>query len=240
MKYFKPLKILLAACLCVSSASAQAGVIISPKILVPDGVIINSMGELGTAGVIEAVMNQSGLSSTFTSGVTDFASFNATHTQENKLTANRWNSATNNVTGNIVFDLGQAYQLEQLALWQGLSIPQKAVGSNVTSFKLYTTNLLTTAKDVNSLNWLDVSTGGNAYTAAVGTGNKQTFDLIDSTAQYVRLNVLANNGNTVTTLGEIAFDVTAAPVSAVPEPSTYAMLLVGLGLLGWAKRRQHS
>ena len=33
-------------------------------------------------------------------------------------------------------------------------------------------------------------------------------------------------------------DVVRLQVAAVPEPETYAMLLTGLGLMGWIARRQ--
>jgi hypothetical protein len=35
-----------------------------------------------------------------------------------------------------------------------------------------------------------------------------------------------------------AFDVIGWDVTAVPEPETYALKLMGLGAVGWASRRQ--
>jgi hypothetical protein len=50
--------------------------------------------------------------------------------------------------------------------------------------------------------------------------------------------VLALNNNNGRVGYSIAFDVTAPTPDPIPEPSTYALLLSGLGLLGWAARRR--
>lgn len=98
------------------------------------------------------------------------------------------------------------------------------------------------ANNITSNAWVDVNDGtGNqkeylVQQGATSTYPMQVFDLENSTGRFVRLDILSNHGNPfVTTLGEVAFDVSA--VAAVPEPSTYAMLLAGLGLLSFAKRR---
>lgn len=38
----------------------------------------------------------------------------------------------------------------------------------------------------------------------------------------------------------LQFSITSAPVYAVPEPETYAMMLAGLGMLGWMGRRRRA
>jgi hypothetical protein len=37
---------------------------------------------------------------------------------------------------------------------------------------------------------------------------------------------------------DVSLTLTGGPVAAVPEPETYAMLLAGLGLLGFIARRR--
>ena len=51
-----------------AAASAHAGVILSPE-----SVVANTMGEFGANFVDEHLIDQSGLSAGFVSGVTDFA-----------------------------------------------------------------------------------------------------------------------------------------------------------------------
>jgi hypothetical protein len=48
----------------------------------------------------------------------------------------------------------------------------------------------------------------------------------------------ANNGGQ--TLGDEAWGISSAQVTAVPEPETYAMLLAGLGLMGAIARRRNN
>ncbi|MEI6600436.1 MAG: FxDxF family PEP-CTERM protein [Comamonadaceae bacterium] len=50
----------------------------------------------------------------------------------------------------------------------------------------------------------------------------------------------SGNTNTDHDLGEYRVDVTAVHVTPVPEPETFAMLLAGLGIVGWASRRRAS
>lgn len=72
-----------------------------------------------------------------------------------------------------------------------------------------------------SLNWANQS-----QSIVAGNGSKYT----------VKLNNLAGTqlGNRSTVTGTISFD----SVSAVPEPATWAMMLVGFGLIGGTMRRQ--
>jgi hypothetical protein len=45
-------------------------------------------------------------------------------------------------------------------------------------------------------------------------------------------------GLTVATLGGVASALPFAPVAAVPEPETYAMMMAGLGMMGFIVRRR--
>lgn len=52
--------------------------------------------------------------------------------------------------------------------------------------------------------------------------------------------LLTDSGNGRTMELPFVINGTAVTVAAVPEPQTYAMLLGGLGLLGWTARRRHA
>jgi len=48
----------------------------------------------------------------------------------------------------------------------------------------------------------------------------------------------ASGGGSISALTSVSSGFFSNPVAAVPEPETYAMLLAGLGLLGFAARRR--
>lgn len=74
---------------------------------------------------------------------------------------------------------------------------------------------------------LDSANTSTGYTPALSFNGNQVF--------------VNEAGLTLTSSTKGLIDVTTAsgpPVPAVPEPETYAMLLAGLGLLGWTARRR--
>jgi hypothetical protein len=80
---------------------------------------------------------------------------------------------------------------------------------------------------------------GNVLAGTITTDGSLTMScgrLLAATANVV----LSGTGNTISTgcsgLNSNGFD--QAPVAAVPEPETYAMMLSGLGLMGWVARRR--
>lgn len=89
--------------------------------------------------------------------------------------------------------------------------------------------------------WSD--NGGNVqFQYTRGANDKQTFDLsiyagalaaIGGTAfAKVGIGGLDENG------ASKGFDLDAVSITPVPEPSTYALMLAGLGLVGWVARRR--
>lgn len=77
--------------------------------------------------------------------------------------------------------------------------------------------------------------GGGSKIFATGTGGGTAFYLFDAGTAGVDtfgLNLTASSG--------VALFQTSSPptVSAVPEPEIFAMLALGLGVIGWAARRK--
>lgn len=64
----------------------------------------------------------------------------------------------------------------------------------------------------------------------------ETFSLGDSTARFVRFDILSNHGGDFAGLSEVKFN----GVSAVPEASSLAYGLVGLVVAGFWQRRRNS
>lgn len=201
------------------AGATQAGTMLQP---------VNAATSMGSFGVgyepIRAI-DQSALSSVYVSGVTDFDAYTASAftTLAGGGGNNIWYSSPNVLTGNFAFNLGGTYTIESFALWND---PQSA-GQGVNSFTLLASS------DVDFI----TSTLLGAYHAVDGLGNAnlaQVFTFAPTSASYVRLQIASNNGSTfVTGISEAAFEI-----SAVPEAQTCAMLLAGLGMVGWAAQRR--
>ena len=199
-------------------------------ILSPGAVLNNSLGELSSNYSSNFMIDQSGLSSSFDSGVTKFFTYvgsNPTHvTSEGGAgTFVSWVSDGTTTSGNIDFDLGGVYNIKDVVLWQGVS----GNSASVQSFDIFTStdSAFSTPSLVGS------------FVAFQGTDNPeiaQVFDVIDSFGQYVRLSINSNYGNgaNLTGLGEFALNV-----STIPEPSIFAVLplVSGLACIRTRKRR---
>jgi len=66
---------------------------------------------------VNDLIDQSGLSPSYTSGVTDFNSYTSSATHAFLEVSNAWVSNTGNPTGIITFDLGSTHSIEAFALW---------------------------------------------------------------------------------------------------------------------------
>lgn len=205
------------------AGTAQAGTMLQPV------AASTSMGSFSSQYLPTFAINQSALSSSYISGVTDFDTFTATTTAPSTLNAggsfNIWYSSANVTMGNFDFDLGGTYMIESFALWND---PQNA-GQGVNSFTLLA------ASDAAFTS----PTVLGSYSAVNGLGNAnvaQVFSFAPTSASYVRIQINSNHGSTfVTGISEAAFEV-----SAVPEPEAWAMMLSGLGLVGWVACRRKS
>lgn len=144
---------------------------------------------------------------------------------------------TDNVIGNTVFDMG--FGASKAAIFNTIDhgpLPWEAIESSV-----YLSNdMVSWTQAVTERVWLegfnsDTSVVWDGFAYAVGTGTSATF-------RYASIvwggpgALLADGDNEINGVMGLRGDYT--PVAAVPEPETYAMLLAGLGLLGFTARRR--
>jgi hypothetical protein len=153
---------------------------------------------------ISNITNQSGLSATYTSGVTDFDSYVSTTIHNNGINTNFW--VFGGTSGVITFNLGASYTLDALALW-----PLNAASSvTVRGFSLYADT------DANTSNLGTLLGSFNAVDASSTPTAAQVFNFSATDTQYIQLQITSSAG-TGTGLGEVAFRGSPA---AVPEPLT--------------------
>jgi hypothetical protein len=167
----------------------------------------------GGIGNITNITNQSGLSATYTSGVTDFDSFVA-DTTHSPSPANDF--VFEGSSGVITFDLGASYTLDSLALWQNFL--------GVRGFNLYAD----TDADTGSL-----GTSLGSFNA-VDSSYASVFKFSATPTQFIQMEITSNTGSNITVLGEVAF--------AQPVPwETDALPVIGSALFFaggvWAKRK---
>ena len=206
------------ACLMFTATSARADVMLDPT------AVTTNMGQAGHSN-IDNIINQSGLSAPYTSGVTDFATYTASATSAIATQSNSWASATNTTTGNVDFTLGGPTTIDNFALW------------NDTDF--FAVQDFTLLASVDSTFTMTTTLG--SFTATHFGNNDavvaQDFSFAATTASYVRMEITSNYGQVDTEFGEAAF----GEILSVPEPSKLTMLAIGIAsILGFRLRRRPS
>lgn len=179
------------------------------------------------------LIDQSGLSSPYVNGVTDFATFASTVTHAFQSSTNAASSSITGVTSPIAvafsFDLGAAYDINGMAFYNLVN-----ANNSVTGLSVYADN------DMSFANGTVAALG--SFVTTVPTSAPVAAQVLSWTTVNTRyLTVVATANNLGTKLAYGATEVVfSQAVSAVPEPSTLALTVAGLGVVGGmgARRRR--
>ena len=211
----------LALALLTAASTAQGQAIVSAT-----GAVINSGGP--GDGNIADTYNQNGLASTYTSGVTDFATYIGTNPMHTSTFAGfEWFSTFGTNSASVTYNLGSLMQINALALWNEES-------SGIGYLNLFSS--------VNGTNFTALSLGLTPFDNPVADYGPEVFSFASTGMQYLRLDMdrcpQADPGQyTACAIGEVAFRTAG---TTVPEPSTYVLMAAGLAGLGVVARRRRS
>lgn len=177
-----------------------------------------STSEFGGDYALVNMINQSGLSAGYTSGVSDFATV-AGGTNHNG--GNALNSGFSvGPFGQFSYDLGSALSLDGLAFWETQN------SGSVLEFNLYADT------NQNFGDGVGAFLGSFLATASgLTTSSAQTFGFSAVSTQFLHIDIITTDGGAAPGIGEIAF----RGAMVVPEPSTLAIFV--LGMIGLASRR---
>ncbi|MFM9978726.1 MAG: PEPxxWA-CTERM sorting domain-containing protein [Sphingomonadaceae bacterium] len=214
---------------CTLLAAVAAFAIAAPAkastIFAPTSAIVN-IGGSNQTNIIDTI-NQNGLSAGYTSDVTNFDAYIASNPLHTTVFTNEWFSDLDVTTARVTYDFGDLRVFDRLALWNeefsGIGLLSLSGSSDGVTFTSFAANLS------------PIDNPLDPYLAEVLT-------FAATTARYVRFdmsrcpqpNPAGYNGCGI---GEVAFrnaDVTGA----IPEPATWAMIILGFGAIGSAMRRR--
>ena len=135
-----------------------------------------------------------------------------------------------NITGQVDFNLGSAFNIGKIALWNmSFTTPVNRTTHGVSSIRLFTSLVSDFSSSVDL----------GVFSIDKATANPSSAQIIgfsSTSAQFIRFDILGNHGGFTSSLGDVAFAGTAA---SVPEPATVVLLCIGLaGIAGGAARRK--
>lgn len=201
----------LAVAALAGGSAAQAATVISAK-----SVTVNIGGEAGMPWAAANMINQTGLDKTYVSGVTDWDTYIASNPIHNMGAYSEWASLSGTTSARVTFDFGEEVTIGQLAFWDEDSSSNSSVALSTPELGAFYT-----FRPVESVP--GTFTGAQVFGFRPITTRYLTFD-------FAGCNAGGRYSHTGCGLREVAF--ATAAVSAVPEPATWAMMIVGLGGVG--------
>lgn len=186
---------------CVFGSTASSVIIQPLRVAAPDGID-------PYAPYLENIINQSGLSAPYISGVTDFALFTESVTADLTGSADDVASGTIGPPAVLNFDLGSIYRVNGLAIWNNLG------SSSLIEFDVFTSHqgTFSTKQYLGSFRIEDAISSSAEYA--------QVISFAETSGRFYQISATANNGfDSATRINEIAF-------RAVPEPTTLTLLFI--------------
>ncbi len=149
---------------------------------------------------LDNLINQSGLSRSYTSGVTPWSEVNTITATSREVRRNTWAGQLTSQSRRLTFDLGRRRGIQGLALWN------VNTNDSINQFELYADN----DNDFNNGGTTRLGMNGNfTFSAPVRTDTTLSVDTFSFTAtetRYVHLNILSNHGTAeIVATSEIAF-----------------------------------
>lgn len=200
----------------ISGAPASAGVVIGATSVTASAGI---PPDYGPPTSVNNLIDQSGLTANYVSGVTDFASFTSTTEASYSCCFPELGGVAGPVSGSYVdFSLNSPTAIGAIVMWN------QSGSASLQSFNLLGSN----GGPFSLLGTFSMVDGGSA----------QVFHFAAGVFQEFRVQILSNFGYEGGTVwNETAFE----GVSAVPEPSTWAMMILGfagVGFIAYRRRNQ--
>ncbi|WP_375289802.1 PEPxxWA-CTERM sorting domain-containing protein [Qipengyuania sp.] len=152
---------------------------------------------------------------------------------------NMWMTDLGEPTGVLTFDLGGLYSLDSASLWQynfGTNTPViSTLDRGVDRFRILTS--------VDGVTYDEVFSGNMTRSPDGSPVGAQVFSLAPVDARFVQLDLLSNFS--IGTIYEDSYPIGLSEVrfggsvaGAVPEPTTWLLLVMGIGAVGAAMRRK--
>lgn len=215
---------LFAGAVALAAATALSGAAQAAKIVAPVSVTVDSGGVANpTFFAIDNIIDQSGLSKTYVPGLTEFEDFVASDPTVTSALGTRWLSASATGAARLTFDFGQAVTLSKLALWDDLS-------TTISLIRMSTPELG---------NFRDLKVTDVLQTQA----HAEMFAFQPVTTRYLTFEITGCNVGQVQNwpgcgLNEVVF--AQGQMAAVPEPASWALMIMGFGAAGALLRRRRA